>query len=204
MVGRKLSLAVKHGNSLFILWLVLPLLYNSLVYTYDGSLQMRTTPENIRKLFTLRHGERAFESVAKRYAEVAGDSASVDLSTIPEWRDFAISIRTVPNGDVLRRAFLWCTRHRQPLMNLDRPAVPPALEAIEDPAILRQLFDLFPFFIANSQYGFRCKNCFEAAERFTESLPASPDPSDVQYLIARAEDSVGGIESNSRKSRGLG
>ena len=66
---------------------------------------MRTTPEAIRKLFTLRHGERAFESIAKRYAEVEGDGASVDLSTIPEWRDFAFTIRTVPNGDVLRRAF---------------------------------------------------------------------------------------------------
>ena len=161
---------------------------------------MRSTPEAIRKLFTLRHGERAFESIAKRYAEVAGDSASVDLSTIPEWRDFAISIRTVPNGDVLKRAFLWCTRHRQPLMDLNRPTVPAALEAIEAPAILRHLFDLFPFFIANSQNGFRCKNCFEAAERFTESMTLRPENSELQYLIAKAESSAGVIEPNARNS----
>lgn len=162
---------------------------------------MRSTPETIRKLFTLRHGERAFESIAKRYAEVAGDSASVDLSTIPEWRDFAISIRTVPNGDVLRRAFLWCTRHRQPLMDLNRPTVPAALEAIDDPAVLRHLFELFPFFIANSQNGFRCKNCFEAAERFTESMSQRPDEKNLQYLIAKAESSTGGSEDTVRNSR---
>ena len=66
---------------------------------------MRVTPEAIRKLFTLRHGERAFEAIAKRYSEVSGDSSRVDLSTIPEWREFATTIRTVPNGDVLKRAF---------------------------------------------------------------------------------------------------
>ena len=150
---------------------------------------MRTTPEAIRKLFTMRHGERAFESIAKRYAEVAGDSASVDLSTIPEWRDFAIRIRTVPNGDVLKRAFLWCTRHRESLVELNRPTVPAAMEAMEDPAILRQLFELFPFFIANSQNGFRCKHCFDAAERFTGLIAQSQG--DLQYLLAKAESAAG-------------
>ena len=162
---------------------------------------MRTTPEAIRKLFTLRHGERAFESIAKRYAEVEGDGASVDLSTIPEWRDFAFTIRTVPNGDVLRRAFLWCTRHRQPLTTLSCPTVPAALEMIEDPAILRQLFELFPFFIANSENGFRCKSCFDAAERFTESVPMRPNTSELQYLIARAEISEVAPEPSSGNSR---
>ncbi len=154
---------------------------------------MRTTPEAIRKLFTVRHGERAFEAIGKRYAEVAGDGASVDLSTIPEWRDFAITIRTVPNGDVLKRAFLWCTRHRQQLVELNKPTVPAALEALEDPMILRQLFDLFPFFIANSQNGFRCRHCFDAAERFIQLLALSPNHHDLEYLIAKAEVSSGAV-----------
>ncbi len=162
---------------------------------------MRITSEALRKLFTLRHGEQAFESIAKRYAEVAGDSASVDLSTIPEWREFALSIRTVPNSDVLRRAFLWCSRHRQPLLDINCQAVPTALESIDDPAILRHLFDLFPFFIANSQNGFRCKSCFEAAEKFTESVVQRPDASDLQYLIARAEISATPLDQK-MKNRG--
>lgn len=161
---------------------------------------MRTTLEAIRKLFTLRHGERAFETIAKRYAEVAGDSASVDLSTIPEWRDFAIAIRTVPNGDVLKRAFLWCTRHRQQLVELNRPTVPAALDTLEDPAILTQLFDLFPFFIANSQNGFRCMHCFDAAERFIALLAQNVANNDLQYLIARAENSIDAIVPSTRNS----
>jgi hypothetical protein len=165
---------------------------------------MRATPEAIRKLFTLRHGERAFESIAKRYAEVAGDSSLVDLSTIPEWRDFAITIRMVPNGDVLRRAFLWCARHREPLVDLNRPTVPTALEKLEDPAILRQLFELFPFFIANSPNGFRCAQCFDAADRFTDLMAKSPNHSELQYLLARAESSTGIIASVAKSSTRLG
>jgi hypothetical protein len=149
---------------------------------------VRTTPESFRKLFILRHGECAFESIAKQYAEVAGDSAMVDLSTIPEWRDFAITIRTVPNGDVLKRSFLWCTRHREPLVDLNRPTVPAALEKLDDPAILRQLFELFPFFIANNPNGLRCIHCFDVADRFTELIAQNPN-SEIQYLIAKAENS---------------
>jgi hypothetical protein len=152
---------------------------------------MRATPEAIRKLFTLRHGERAFESVAKRYAEVAGDTSLVDLSTIPEWRDFAVAMRTVPNGDVLKRAFLWCTRHREPLVNLNRPTVPQALEVLDDPTVLRQLFDLYPFFIANSANGYRCVSCFDKADRFTELMAQAPHRTDLQYLIAEAENPKG-------------
>ena len=165
---------------------------------------MRVTPEAIRKLFTLRHGERAFEAIAKRYSEVSGDSSRVDLSTIPEWREFATTIRTVPNGDVLKRAFLWCTRHRESLVDLNQPTVPAALELLDDPAILRQLFDLFPFFIANSPNGFRCALCFDAAERFTDLIGKSPNNSELQYYIAKAETSKVVIEQGVKNPSSLG
>jgi len=161
---------------------------------------MRSTPEAIRKLFTLRHGERAFESIAKRYAEVAGDSSMVDLSTIPEWREFAVTIRTVPNGEVFKRAFLWCTRHREPLVALNRPTVPAALEKLEDPAVLRQLFDLFPYFIANSANGLRCAHCFDAADRFTDLMAKNPNDGELHYLVAKAENPMLSIEYPSKNS----
>lgn len=148
---------------------------------------MKVTPDAIRKLFILRHGEHAFELVAKRYAEVAGDSTQVDLSTIPEWRDFAIAIRTVPGSDVLTKAFLWCNRHASVLADLNRRTVPAALEKLEEPDILRKLFDLFPFFIANSPNGYRCMDCFDAADQLTEQIVQSMNHTDMHYLIAKAE-----------------
>jgi hypothetical protein len=152
-----------------------------------GDEVMRATAESIRKAFILRHGEAAFETIAKRFAEVAGDSSVLDLSSVPSWRDFAISLRTVPRSDVLARAFLWCTRHKVSLHRIGRPTIPLSLEKIDDPAILRQLFELFPYFIANSQDGFRCEHCFDTASQLTDKLSQRPSQAALHQMISKAE-----------------
>ena len=104
----------------------------------------------------------------------------------------------------LNGLFLWCTRHRESLVDLDQPTVPAALKLLDDRAILRQLFDLFPFFIANSPHGFRCAHCFDAAERFTDLIGKSPNNSELQYYIAKAETSKVVIEQGVKNPSSLG
>jgi len=150
---------------------------------------MRVTAEATRKLFIMRHGEAAFESIAKRYAEVGGDYSQVDLSSVSAWRDFAETVNIVPSSDVLKRAFLWCARHREPLAEIVRPTVPDSLEKFEDLRVLRQMFELYPHFIANSQSGFRCAACFDAASQFLDDLAKQPSKQTLRQLVARAESS---------------
>lgn len=162
---------------------------------------MRATPESIRKLFILRFGEAAFESIAKRFAEVAGDSSLVDLSSVGVWREFATAIKFVPSSDILRRAFLWCARHREPLANINRPAVPADLEKLEDLEMLRELFDLYPHFIANSEKGFRCAGCFDSAARFVEDLAKTPTLEHLRKLLSIAEQARAFPEANESEAQ---
>lgn len=162
---------------------------------------MRATPESIRKLFIHRFGEAAFESIAKRYAEVAGDSSLVDLSSVTVWREFATAIKFVPSSDVLKRAFLWCTRHREPLENISRAAVPPDLDKLEDLEMLREIFDLYPHFIANSETGFRCSACFDSAAKFVEDLAKNPTLGNLRKLVSIAEQAKGSLDSSDSDSK---
>ncbi len=150
---------------------------------------MRVTAESTRKLFIMRHGEAAFESIAKRYAEVGEDYSQVDLSSVPAWRDFIVTLKFVPSSEVLMRAFVWCTRHRERLSRIDQPTVPASLERFEDPRVLRQLFEVFPYFIANSQNGYRCEGCFIGASQMLDELAKQPSRGRLQQLIAQVEHS---------------
>ncbi len=148
---------------------------------------MRVTAESTRKNFILRHGESAFELVAKRYAEVGGDCSLVDLSKVKSWEEFAVTLKLVPSSEVLMRAFLWCTRHREALKEINRPTVPVSLERFDDPEVLRELFELFPYFIANSQNGYRCESCFDEASQFLDNLAVQPTKNKLQVMVAKAQ-----------------
>lgn len=129
---------------------------------------MQSSAESIRKHFLKLHGEAAFESVAKLFAEVSGDSTRIDLSSVSAWREFAGSFAGIPLSSVLSKAFLWCNRHGMRLEDIRRPTIPKALNEIDDPDVIRVLFEHCPFFLASSKSGFRCPVCFDKAVELTE------------------------------------
>lgn len=144
---------------------------------------MRATAEAIRKRFISHHGQIAFESAAKVFAEYGSNQSSIDLSSVPEWRVFATALRVIPRGEVLHKAFLWCIRHRSPLEPIQRPASPPSLDRIENSDIIAKLFEYFPFFIANSQDGFRCEKCFDLAAQLIVNLLATGEESNFELIL---------------------
>lgn len=146
---------------------------------------MRVSAESIRRHFLLRYGESPFESIANLFAEVQGDTTQIDLSSVPAWAEFAAAQKVLPRSEVLSRAFLWCIRHRHVLEPIRRPTIPPNLEKLDDPAVIRQLFEYCPYFLSNSQEGFRCSQCFDDANKILGAFVASMGREPIDVIVER-------------------